>query len=70
MSVHDELYDQVRTDDEDIIRLQKKLWLFEWFLFFLMIYMCYIAYNLYQLSWDVIELSHQATTFPQPIIFP
>ena len=70
MSVLDELYDPVRTNDEEITRLQKKLWLFEWFLFFLMIYMTYIAYSLYHLNWGVIELSHLSTTFPQPIIIP
>lgn len=70
MSVLDELYDQVRTNDEKIIRLQKKLWLFEWFLFFLMIYMTYIAYNLYHLNWDVVEMSHLSTTYSHPVILP
>jgi TRAP-type mannitol/chloroaromatic compound transport system permease small subunit len=70
MSALDELYDQVHTNDKEITRLQKKLWLFEWFLFFLMIYMCYIAYNMYHLNWDIIELSHLATVLPQPVIFP
>lgn len=65
----DALYNNCHNNDENIKRLQKKVWFFEWFLFFLMIYMCYIAYNLYMLSWDVIEATHTATLNTQ-FIFP
>lgn len=54
-----------RAQDEEIARLHKKLWLFEWFLFFLMIYMCYIAYSLYNLNWDFIESTHTLTANTQ-----
>jgi len=63
------LYDRMHDVDEDVLKLKRKLWLFEWFLFFLMIYMCYIAYNLYNLNWDVIEATHAVTSNTQ-FIFP
>ena len=65
MSEFDDLCDEVQDNTKNLKIFNRKMWVFEWFLFFLMIYMCCIAYSLYTLRVDVIGM-----TTPTQFIFP